>query len=257
MKVRRLMMWHYNYLKHVTCLGATCLVACLLAPDVRAGLLTADADTNIEEVNGPDDVEGALGRMQSRSNTTDGRQNISYVRFDLGGGTASNAEFSVITLSSTNWLDTQFFVYGLNDVAGNTPQNWIESGAGGLSYNTSGAEVPGDGDGLTQDLGSIGTTGAENLWDLGNLPENLSGGGQTIAFSSAELDNFLNSRGGGLATLLIVNAEGTNRDVLFATKETGTGSVGPTLSGIVPEPTSLAMALFGLVGIGCAGRRQR
>ena len=250
-------MWHYNYLKHVTCLGATCLVACLLAPDVRAGLLTADADTNIEEVSGPDDVEGHLGRMQSRSNTSAGRQNIAYVRFDLAGGTASNAEFSVVTLNGTNWLDTQFFAYGLNDVAGNTPQNWIETDVGGLSYNSSGAEVPGDGDGLTQDLGSIGTTGAERLWDLGNLPANSNGGGQTIAFSSAELDNFLNSRAGGLATLMIVNLEGSNREGLFATKETGTGSVGPTLSGIVPEPTSLAMALLGLVSFGCAGRRQR
>jgi hypothetical protein len=228
-----------------------------MTQNAQAITLEADADTNIEEVNGPDDVEGHLGRMQSRSNTSAGRQNIAYVRFDMTGRSASNAEFSVVTLNGTNWLDTQYFVYGLNDVAGNTPQDWIEMDAGGLSYNSSGDEVPGDGDGLTQDLGSIGTTGAERLWDLGNLPANAMGGGQTIAFSSAELDNFLNSRSGGLATLMIVNLEGTNREGLFATKETGSGTVGPKLSGIVPEPTSLAMALFGLVGFGWAGRRQR
>ena len=223
----------------------------------QAITLEADADSNIEEVNGPDDVEGDLGRMQSRSNTSAGRQNIAYVRFDMTGRTASNAEFSVVTLNSTNWLDTQFFVYGLNDVPGNTPQDWIESGPGGLSYNTSGDEVPGDGNGLTQDLGSIGTTGTERLWDLGNLPANSMGGGQTIVFSSAELDNFLNSRSGGLATLMIVNLEGTNREGLFATKETGTGTVGPKLSGIIPEPASLALAVFGFVGFCWAGRRQR
>lgn len=251
------MMRNYSYSMNLVYLGAACLVACLMTQHTEALTMQADADSNIEEVNGPDDVEGDLGRMQSRSNTDAGRQNIAYVRFDLGGGTASNAEFSVVTLNSTNWLDTQFFVYGLNDVAGNTPQNWIESGVGGLSYNSSGAEVPGDGDGLTQDLGTIGTSGTENLWDLGNLPANSNGGGQTIAFSSAELDNFLNSRGGGLATLLIVNAEGTNREGLFATKETGAGTIGPKLSGIVPEPTSLAMAIFGLIGFGCASCRQR
>ena len=252
------MMRYYSYVRGLVGLGSACLVACLMTQSTEAAILQADADTNIEEVNGPDDIEGHLTRMQSRSNTSAGRQNIAYVRFDLGGGTASGAELSVVTLSTGNWLDTQFFVYGLNDVAGNTPQNWIESGVGGLSYNSSGLEVPGDGDGLTQDLGSIGTTGAERLWDLGNLPENLSGGGQTIAFSSAELDSFLNSRAGGLATLMIVNAVGTNRDVLFATKETGNGSVGPMLSGItIPEPASMALALFGFVGFGFARRRQR
>lgn len=253
------MMRKYTYFRSLVCLGSACLVACLLAQHAEALTLQADADTNIEEVNGPDDVEGDLTRMQVRSRDVSGsgRQSISYVRFDLAGGTASNAEFSVVTTNNTNWLDTQVFVYGLNDVAGNTPQNWIESGVGGLSYNSSGDEVPGDGDGTTQDLGSIGTTGAERLWDLGNFPENLSGGGQTIGFSSTELDNFLNSRAGGLATLLIVNADGTDRNLLFATKETGNGTIGPKLSGIVPEPTSLAMALFGLIGFGCASRRQR
>ena len=56
---------------------------------------------------------------------------------------------------------------------------------------------------------------------------------------------------------MLVNLEGTNREGLFGTKETGSGTVGPTLSGIVPEPTSLATALIGLVGFGWAGRRQR
>ena len=171
------------------CLSAAigCLMLCLQQSSTLAATmvtLSPDADTNIEEVNGPDDIEGALGRMQSRSNTSAGRQNISYVRFDLPGGVISDATFSVVTLNGTNWLDDQFMVYGLNDVAGNTPQNWIESGVGGLSYNSSGAEVPGDGDGLTQDLGTIGTSGTENLWDLGFFPANSNGGGQTISFSS-------------------------------------------------------------------------
>ena len=194
--------------------------------------LNADADTNIEE-SGPNDIEGGLGRMQVRSRDVvgSGRQHISYVRFDLSGyEEVTNASFSVTTSNGTNWPSGEVQVYGLNDVIGNTPQTWIESGAGGLSYNSSGAEVPGDGDTTTQDLGSIGSTGVENLWALGDLPANSGGSGQTVSFSSAELDNFLSSRVGNLATLLIVGADGTDNELLLATKETGGGTDGPKLS---------------------------
>lgn len=194
--------------------------------------LGAHADTNIEE-SGPNDIEGALARMQVRSRDVvgSGRQHLSYVRFDLSGvGEVDSATFSVVTQNATNWLDGQVQVYGLNDVAGNTPQNWVEAGASGLSYNSSGDEVPGDGDTTTQDLGSIGTSGAERLWQLGDLPENLAGSGQHIDFSSAELDSFLTSRIGGFATLLIVGADGTDRELIFSTKETGTGSARPELT---------------------------
>jgi len=194
--------------------------------------LGSHADTNIEE-SGPNDIEGALTRMQVRSRDVagSGRQHLSYVRFDLSNiGEVDSATFSVITQNATNWVSGQVQVYGLNDVAGNTPQNWVEAGASGLSYNSSGDEVPGDGNTTTQDLGTIGTSGTERLWQLGDLPENLSGSGQQIDFASTELDNFLTSRIGGFATLLIVGADGTDRELLFSTKETGTGSERPELT---------------------------
>lgn len=194
--------------------------------------LGAHADTNIEE-SGPNDIEGGLTRMQVRSRDVagSGRQHLSYVRFDLSSvGEVDGATFSVVTQNATNWLSGQVQVYGLNDVAGNTPQNWVEAGASGLSYNSSGDEVPGDGDTTTQDLGSIGTSGTERLWQLGALPANLSGSGQKIDFSSTELDNFLTSRIGEFATLLIVGADGTDRELIFSTKETGTGSARPELT---------------------------
>ena len=106
---------------------------------------------------------------------------------------------------------------------------WLAIHCRGNDLNTSGAEVPGDGDATTQDLGSIGNNGVENLWALGDLPENLSAVGQQIDFSSVELDNFLNSRTGGFATLMIVGADRTDLELLFATKEAGIGIDGPTL----------------------------
>jgi hypothetical protein len=220
-------------------------------------VLMANADTNIEE-HQPNDIEGNLPRMQSRSRDVggSGRQHISYIRFDLGGETGiSSAEFSVVTMNSTNWLSGQVQVYGLNDVAGNTPQDWIESGAGGLSYNASGAEVPGDGDATTQDLGSIGTSGTENLWLLGDFPENLSGDGQTITFRRAELDDFLNSRAGGLATLLIVGADGSDRELLFGTREAAGFEPTLTLNAVatatttVPEPATWIMSLLAIIAL--------
>ena len=81
--------------------------------------------------------------------------------------------------------------------------------------------------------------------------------GKPLVLVVRGLDNFLNSRSGDLATLLIVNREGTNREGLFATKETGTGTVGPKLELTVPEPASMSVFLLGLVSIGLFARRHR
>ncbi|MEO2044951.1 MAG: polysaccharide lyase family protein [Pirellulales bacterium] len=220
-------------------------------------VLIADADTNIEE-SGPDDIEGGLDRMQVRSRDVagTGRQHISYVRFDLQGETSiSEAIFTLVTNNTTGWLSGQVQVYGLNGVVGNTPQDWNEAT---LSYNSSGEEVPGDGDATTQDLGTIGTSGAENLWLLGDLSTlNPNPNGELVDFSSAELVNFLNSRAGGLATLLIVNADGTDRSLLFRTREypgfAPTLTLNPTEGALasnalaVPEPASSLLLLGGIL----------
>ena len=227
--------------------------------DFAAGplVLLAHADTDIQE-NNPDDVEGSESRMlvRSRNVSGSGRQNVSYVRFNLlGEADISDAVLELTTSNTTSWLAGQLQVYGLNDVPGNTPQDWTEAGSQGLTFNTTGAEIPGDGNAETQDLGSIGTTGTENLWLLGDLPTlNPNPGDTTVQFSSTELLNFLNSRNGGLASILIVNANGTDRSVLFHTKEvTGqeprlilnAGALGTAQT--VPEPGSGIVALVSFV----------
>ena len=220
--------------------------------------LTAVADTTIEESQPDDNSEGAAPRLQVRSRDVagTGRQNVSYIRFDLSGETAIyDAILSLTTNNTVSWNTGEVQVYGLNDVAGNTVQDWSEST---LTYNSSGAEVPGDGDATTQDLGSIGSSGAENLWLLGDLPGvNPNPGGVDVDFSSSALAEFLRSRAGGLATIMLVAQDASDRAMLLGSRElTGDepllhlNPTSPLTS--VPEPTTSALTLFGIYLI--AGR---
>ena len=218
-------------------------------------VLIAIADTGVEESQ-PDDIEGNKDRIQVRSLSPDppdtvGRQNVGYIRFDLAGiTTVDNAEFTIVHKNNVGWATGQVQVYGLNDIAGNTPQDWVEAA---LTYNLTGDELPGDGDQTTQDLGTIGTTGAENLWLLGDLPGVPSGGGfEVVDFSSPELVNFLASRANGLATLVLVGANNTNRALQFVPREV-TGleptlaiNAAPAAVTTVPEPVAWVMLLIGM-----------
>lgn len=226
---------------------ATLGIACgfCVASLADAQVLYPSADTNIEEhTPDSDDTTQARIQVRSRNESGSGRQNVGYIQFDLSSIVAplTESRFEITMQSSAASDAGANQLYGLNDIAGNTAQNWAN-----LTYNTVGDEVPGDGDSETQDLGSIGTTGAENLWDIGDLPAITGVADELLAIdqtSNPQLLSFLNSRIGNFATLLIVQDNGVDNELLFNASE-DPAELRPRL--VIPEPASVTLLAIGLL----------
>jgi hypothetical protein len=160
-----------------------------------------------------------------------------YLRFDLsevaaqGAGTLQNVSL-VLTISggaSRNDTPTtgRFALYGLNNVAGNTPQNWSETVL--MDTNTG------------QEWNSVMpmTTALTNGWitdlddNVAGISEVISGTvvGSTITISGAPLDAFLQSRidDGGLVTFILANDDGSDRGFGIGSKENATVAYRPRL----------------------------
>jgi hypothetical protein len=191
-----------------------------LSAHAHAVVLEPSADTNVEE-HTPDSDDTTQPRIQVRSRAVadSGRQHYGYVQFDLSfvDAAINQAAFSLTLQSSLAMAAGDNQVYGLNDIAGNTPQDWTN-----LTYNTTGNELGKDGDPTTQNLGTFGTTGAEQLWDIGDLPEITGVENESISIdgtTNPELLNFLNSRAGGFATLILVQDDMLDGELLFNSVE--------------------------------------
>lgn len=212
----------------------TSVLAAAAALIALAGPQAASAATSSLEPIGdagirehtPDQNNGGSNDMETRSrpNADSGRQNLAFVRFDLTGvSNVTDAEFSFAYRRGHSNI-SGLLAYGLNDVAGNTPQTWAESS---ITYNTTGAEIPGDGDPTTQDLGSTGNTGAENLWALGEtsgcsgcaVGQYVTLGGLSDGTDNTELIAFLNSRAGGFATIILADTAGGEHEGIWMTSD--------------------------------------
>lgn len=184
----------------------------------------------------------------------------SYLQFDLSGIgagqmiTAANLNLTKvqnvsdgITGSDRNdtLVDARIAIYGLLDVAGNTPQNWDEAV---LTAGNSGDELAG------------GTSDTEtNLFDPPTRSINFDTqevvtANTTVDLSSTDFVNFLNSRAGSTVTLMLDNPDSTGgRGMAFGSSESTVASPVLTLT-VVPEPAGLA--LLCLCGLSLAGRRR-
>jgi hypothetical protein len=208
--------------------------------------LNADADTYLRDAT----ARGGLGFMDVRGGNIDFR---GYLRFNLAaipaGATINSATLQLTQVSGASRNDTittgRFALYGLNNDAGNTPQNWDEA-----------TFVPADKG--TEDVTTL--AGVTDLDDnvLG-ITESAAGTPVQVTVTGAPLGAFLQSRlsDGGLATFILSNDDSNDRGFGLGTKENADSTTQPVLTidyTAVPEPAAALGLAIGLGLVGMSGR---
>ncbi|MBN1975068.1 MAG: DNRLRE domain-containing protein [Sedimentisphaerales bacterium] len=188
------------------------------------------ADTYIRD----DTVRGDNVFMDIRGGSNDF---AGYVRFDLSGFDAQKIVSATLTLTVSGGAsrnDTcngdRFSLYGLNDEAGNTPQNWDEAVLTeaniGLEWTTNNGDplinitdLDGGVPGIVETTGNSGTVGTR------------------VDVAGSALVNFIKSRveSDGLVTFIIKNDNSQDRGYGLATKENTRPYYRPKLKIIVQQ----------------------
>ncbi|HPY76835.1 MAG TPA: hypothetical protein PLQ45_03230 [Anaerohalosphaeraceae bacterium] len=188
----------------------------------------SDADTSLRDSN-PD---GGNIFMDVRGGAVD---RVGYLRFDLselsalGPGTLQNASLTLYKVAGSRndaITNGRFSLHGLNNVPGNTPQNWSEA-----ALTRNGAVIPGQEWNNTVPM----TNAIANGW-ITDLDDGVAGISEVIAndvitVSGSALEAFLQSRinDGGLTTFIIANEDSNDRGYGIATKENPTPGLHPRL----------------------------
>ena len=197
--------------------------------------LSSNADTYLRDAT----VRGALGFMDVRGAAIDFR---GYLRFDLSsipaGSTFDSATLVLTQVPGASRNDdivnARIAVYGLNNSAGNTPQNWDEA--------TFEPSLKG-----TEDVTTL--AGVTDLDDnVAGITETIGGvaGARTITLTGAPLASFLQTRfgDGSLTTFILSNDDATDRGFGLGTKENADLLTHPRLTieySLIPEPASCGM----------------
>ncbi|TWT37626.1 Rhamnogalacturonan endolyase YesW precursor [Posidoniimonas corsicana] len=157
---------------------------------------------------------------------------VTYVRFDVSGIDFDAYESVSLNLFKTagarndTIITGRFDVYGLLDMAGNTPQDWDEAtlaeGGVGLEYTAVG------GDGL--DVSRLFNLDEESGADVTEVVENVDGAAQSI--SGPDLIAFLESRQAddGLATFVTYVDAGNYRGWGYGSRENADPAMRPVLT---------------------------
>ena len=242
----------------------TIAIVCLSAFAAHVGsvgattITTGDGNGADTYINGGNLVDTNFGNSTSMTikgystNTQYTRKN--YLRFDLSaisGQTVTEATLYLTTDNNDsgggdptpNTFDVQ--VFGLTN---ETLDNWVEGNggsdglpAGEVTWNNAPANATTNND-FTADATLLGQFNVPAVDD----PD-------LVSFSDPDLITFLNNDTNGVVTLLLRRTEAGSKNLSFASKEHATHAP-PTLEmTAVPEPTTLALAAVGLLGL----RRRR
>ena len=205
-----------------------------VAGSVQAEVITLEsaADTWIQNA---DVTHGSDPNMVLMGANTD---YSGYVRFDLAAHNVISVEDATLTFTVFNIpkppyrndtvVGGRFSLYGLDNVAGNTPQNWDENALDesniGIEWSTNGGDplinvtdLDDDVEGITETV----TNGPGGGWDMGT----------TITITGGPLVNFIQSRidDDGLATFILCNNDTADRGYGLGTRENDNEDVRPRL----------------------------
>ena len=225
---------------------------------VGAATLTLEADTYIRGGIQANSVNGNAGQLVAADNASDNSNFKIYLRYavDPMVGTISDAELTFTIEFAYPFASPTLFayqVYGMGDSLGD---DWIESGAGGITYNT----APGHNPSAYQDM-----AGSVLLGSFSYVPQEKVEG-DLLTFRASALDDFLNTGVGsdGLATLIVLAAPDQCCHDSWASME-NVDFAGPSLTyvpAIDPPPPAIPLPAAGwalLLGLGslvALGRRR-
>ena len=210
--------------------------------------LQAAADTEIRRDVNTTVNYGSASIIYLRENGSN-RDFKGYMRFDLSGLgpiiinsatlklTSVDADPNVADPRADTIVDARFQLHGLNEVVGNTAQNWSELS---LTYSSAGAD---------RDLTNITALDTEVI--SGTAPN------QVLTISGPGILGFLQGRANsvtnaGLATFILdFPAPTADRGFQIATKEFSIEGSRPQLTldyTAIPEPASIVMLVFSGLG---------
>jgi hypothetical protein len=231
----------------------------LVSANAEAVITTvgSNADTYMRDAT----VRGAYLFMDIRGAASDFG---GYLCFDLSSLNIATISSTTLTLTKANLAsrnDTittgRFALYGLDNVAGNTPQNWDESTLSETGTNPVGFEWS---DNWGDPLVNVTNLDMEDVPGITETVVNGGAEGGTVSVIGAPLVSFIQGRvnDNGLVTFIIKNDDSADRGYGLATKEHGTESYRPVLTldyTEIPEPATIA--LLGLGGLSLLRIRKR